>query len=445
MSNYVPDLNDSTTTTPTRTPATDLFEWKPTRSTSITTGPVVSSLCVNCVDNTLLCSGCNRLFCKYHSVSLQNSYQCIKCYTPQALAAETSPPTTTPDHRTADVQPPIITTTTVSDERIPSLGVPTDVNASGQSSTEAPEQTLSLLTPLIVPRRLELDTLITQEDDIPDIIVNYDIDNNYTDEHTGKLVNTVYPAVRDGRILHTIMGQHYHGLLLDPGASRGIMGTDMFQCLIQHVLEPYGKTRHIVWRDSQASFSGISATVQRSIAAITMPIGLAGMRHSVFQADLLGGAASWCPGLMPLRSLILAGALSAFGCFEGGDGIIAFRDASTQRMCPQRLYITDSGHYLLPIDAFDQPVDEALVDFMVKHFCYKLSRNPKGKGKPTHTGERSHSATTRSSNVFVVFDSHDDEVSQADSSFELVTNEINQAAENDTGTMDTTLADEVFP
>ena len=139
---------------------------------------------------------------------MQNSHQCIKCYTPRALAAETSPPTTTPDHRTADVQPPITTTTTVSDERIPSLGVSTDVNASGQSSTEAPEQTLSLLTPLIVPRRLELDTLITQEDDIPDIIVNYDIDNDYTDEHTGKLVNTVYPAVRDGRILHTIMGQH---------------------------------------------------------------------------------------------------------------------------------------------------------------------------------------------------------------------------------------------
>ena len=100
---------------------------------------------------------------------------------------------------------------------------------------------------------------------------------------------------------------------------------------------------------------------------------------------------------------------------------------------------------MLPIDAFDQPVDEAFVDFMVKHFCYKLSRNPKGKGKPTHSGKRSQSSTTRSSNVFVVFDSHDDEVSQADSSFELVTNEINQAAENDTGTMDTTLADEVFP
>ena len=82
---------------------------------------------------------------------------------------------------------------------------------------------------------------------------------------------------------------------------------------------------------------------------------------------------------------------------------------------------------------------------MAKHFCYKLSRNPNGEGKPTHVGKRSQPSTTRSSNVFVVFDSHEDEVSQADSSFELVITEINEADKNDAGTMDTTLADEVFP
>ena len=126
---------------------------------------------------------------------------------------------------------------------------------------------------------------------------------------------------------------------------------------------------------------------------------------------------------MPLRSLISSGALSAFGCFTGGDGLIAFRDSVTQRMCPQRLYITDSGHYLLPIDASHQPIDEQLVDFMVKHFCYKLSRNPKGKPQSSSggKGKKSKPSSTRPGNVFVVFESyHEDESNTADDSFEII-------------------------
>ena len=194
------------------------------------------------------------------------------------------------------------------------------------------------------------------------------------------------------------------------------MGTDTLQCIITYVLEPHGKTQGINWSESVANFSGIAAVIQRSIALVTLPIGLMGLQGSVFKADILGGDASQCPGLMPLRSLIGAGAISAFGCFSNGDGIIAFRDGRTQRMCPQRLYITDSGHYLLPIDQFDQPIGERLVDFMIKHFTYRLSRNPtgtgqrpmnlkgakapgKGKGK---SGGRS--SNTSDSNIFVVFD-----------------------------------------
>ena len=45
----------------------------------------------------------------------------------------------------------------------------------------------------------------------------------------------------------------------------------------------------------------------------------------------------------------------------------------------------------------------------------------------------------------VVKDAGQLEVSQADTSFELVTTELGGADKNDTGTMDATLADEVFP
>ena len=238
--------------------------------------------------------------------------------------------------------------------------------------------------------------------------VPYEPTEIYQDSKTGVTVSAVYPSLADSQILHMVGGKEYFGLLLDPGASRGIMGTDTLQCIISYVLDPYGKTQDIRWATSAANFSGIASIIQRSIALVTVPIGLMGLQGSVFRADVLGGDASQCPGLMPLRSLIAAGAISAFGCFSNGDGIIAFRDGKTQRMCPQRLYITDSGHYLLPIDQFDKPIDERLVDFMIKHFTYRLSRNPygpgqwaKSKGKGKSSGR---SSNTADGNIFVIFD-----------------------------------------
>ena len=73
-----------------------------------------------------------------------------------------------------------------------------------------------------------------------------------------------------------------------------------------------------------------------------------------------------------------------------------------------------------------------------------------GKGKPTHIGKRSQPSTTRSSNVFVVFDANEEEdaaaqEAAADSSFELITTELEGIDKNDTGIVDDTLAHEVFP
>ena len=220
--------------------------------------------------------------------------------------------------------------------------------------------------------------------------VSYDVAETHTDDKTGTIVSAVY-AVTSNLILHLVGGKEYFGLLLDPGASRGILGTDTLHAIITYILEPHAMAHYIVWSPSSASFSGIAASVQRSIAAVTLPIGLMGLPNSIFKADVLGGDASQCPGLMPLKSLIAAGAISAFGCFSNGDGLIAFQDAQTQRMCPQRLYITDSGHYLLPIDQFDSPIDERLVDFMIKNFTYRLARPPSGSNGQWRASQKGRS------------------------------------------------------
>ena len=39
--------------------------------------------------------------------------------------------------------------------------------------------------------------------------------------------------------------------------------------------------------------------------------------------------------------------------FNNGDGVLVFKDPSDQKYKPQRLLLTDSGHYLLPIDNYN--------------------------------------------------------------------------------------------
>ena len=218
-------------------------------------------------------------------------------------------------------------------------------------------------------------------------VVEYASGEVYQEDSTGTVVQAVFKAgILFLSAFHLINGVEYLGLLLDPGASKGIIGTDTFQKIITHILRPRRLDRKIVWTKSVANFSGISSNVQRSLSLVAFPIGLAGISNSSFTCDLLGGQSSQCPGLMPLHSLVAAGAMLLFGCFPNGDGIVAFQDAATQRLCPQKVYLTDTGHYLLSIDQFDKPFDKQLARYMEKHFTHRLAGTPgyqsvKGKGR----------------------------------------------------------------
>ena len=127
------------------------------------------------------------------------------------------------------------------------------------------------------------------------------------------------------------------------------------------------------------------------------------MKSSFFRADVIGDQASRCPGLMPLHSLISAAAIAVFGCFHNGDGLFAFEDQITKELCPQRVYRTDSGHYMLPIDGFNQPVDSNLKAFMIKHITYRLSSNIKQKQhRQQQKPWKQQSSRNEKSNVFVI-------------------------------------------
>ena len=159
----------------------------------------------------------------------------------------------------------------------------------------------------------------------------------------------------------SVRGKQLFGLLIDPGAARGLIGTETLRILFKEVLHPRNLVGQVIWKTSKNAFSGISAKAETSLGLVTFPIGLVGLRSASFSADVIGDAASLCPGLVPLKSLIELGCCMLFAYFPNGDGLLGIWNKPTGTWCPQRLHLTDSGHYLLRIDKFDEvATDKAL-------------------------------------------------------------------------------------
>lgn len=149
-----------------------------------------------------------------------------------------------------------------------------------------------------------------------------------------------------------INGRSRPGLIVDPGAARGLIGSDSLREIINSVLRPAGKDHLVKWKPSNNKFTGISTDEQKSIGLVNFPIGLLGISNSTYTADVIGGPSSRCPGLVPLITLLAQGCVISCGYFSNKDGIMGIR--SPHGFCAQRLYLTDSGHYLLPIDNFNR-------------------------------------------------------------------------------------------
>ena len=144
------------------------------------------------------------------------------------------------------------------------------------------------------------------------------------------------------------------GLLIDPGASRGLTGADALADIIEYILKPRRLDRFIKWRNSNDKFTGIAAGPQKSLSLVSFPIGLLGIKRATFTADVLGGISSKCPGLVPLVSLLNAGCVICCGYFSNNEGLLGIR-TTDGTICAQRLSLTASGHYQLPIDQFNKP------------------------------------------------------------------------------------------
>ena len=271
------------------------------------------------------CALCSVAFCSSHGCRLDSTPKCFKCI-PKSNTAHPAP--------LIDV--PVVSST-------PVLKVP-------NTDTDSVASFELIGTPESTPNN----NVITYEDRL----VNAD--------------NTVVlPAFSNHKyiLLMTIKGRKQLGLIVDPGAARGVLGCDTLLEIKMSLLEPLKLAKFITWFKSQSKFSGISSAQEHSLGLCHLPIGLRGIPWSIFHADILGGSASLCPGLVPLHSLMTNAEFMHFAFFDNGDGILGVRHLG--RIEPQRLCLTDSGHYLLKIDQFDTPSDQhlnkAIADRMYNH------------------------------------------------------------------------------
>ena len=118
-------------------------------------------------------------------------------------------------------------------------------------------------------------------------------------------------------------GKPVHGLVVDPGAASGLMGTDTMREYI---------TDHLQYTDmalslfpSNNTFSGINGNDDPSIAVALVPLGVKGVDNIAFKTDLIGGSGSHCPGLMPLETLITYMASLFYDILDHHDGVLVLR------------------------------------------------------------------------------------------------------------------------
>ena len=159
---------------------------------------------------------------------------------------------------------------------------------------------------------------------------------------------------------HTVLGEKRRGLLVDPGAASGLIGSETLRDLISCL--PPDQQGDISWNyEKSNNVSGINGTPETTLGMVNLPLSFSGA-HGSFSADVLGGEGSLCPALLSNPALRRQQASILTDWFSNGDGCLVVRssklqenghrkkDVDASEWCYLRLLLTDSGHYLLPVD-----------------------------------------------------------------------------------------------
>ena len=95
-----------------------------------------------------------------------------------------------------------------------------------------------------------------------------------------------------------VCGEQRRGLLVDPGAASGLIGSDTLKQLMDNCITPSGKQHEVSMNyDKTTPVSGISGEANQTLGEISLPLQAGG--YSIADtADVIGGSGSTCPALV---------------------------------------------------------------------------------------------------------------------------------------------------
>ena len=163
---------------------------------------------------------------------------------------------------------------------------------------------------------------------------------------------------------HQVRGRRVLGLLVDPGASSGLIGTDTLKEIMESGALPKSRMEEIEWGPSTTTVTGISGQADDTLARISLPIDVGSSEvPASYTADLIGGQGSTCPALLPNTSLRQMRAAVMTEWFDNGDGALVvsangkkLNDPSSELLV-MRMLLSESGHYILPVDRQKQWIE----------------------------------------------------------------------------------------
>ncbi|CAE8598968.1 unnamed protein product, partial [Polarella glacialis] len=136
-----------------------------------------------------------------------------------------------------------------------------------------------------------------------------------------------------------------HGLLIDPGAASGLIGSDTLKNYRDAILVPQGVD--ITIRPTSQNVSGISGKPEPALSRVTMLI-FPGIKDSTFTEDVIGKQGSRCPAHLPNPSMRAANMRLLTDFFDNGDGLLIVHDDNDRLL--YRCLLTESGNYILLTD-----------------------------------------------------------------------------------------------
>ena len=249
-------------------------------------------------------------------------------------------------------------------------------------------------------------------------------------DSSGKSNHLNFPAWdASSEAYHMVRGQRVCGLLVDPGASTGLIGSDTLKEMFDLGVVPEEMQHDLVFGPSQTKVTGISSVSDDTLARVTIPFFADEDTRATFSADILGQAGSTCPALLPNASLPQLRTVLLTQWCGNGDGymVCSLNSAkvtdSDAHLVVLKLLLAESGHYILPVRKDDQQISEE-EKIKILNLFRPAARSPSTLEQTPEQADEAPSSTplnfTASADTNATVETLESNPSQADPGYHLL-------------------------